>query len=302
MTQLSRWPFHNEKIVGLYQLVSGAIMISFSAVFVKLAHVSPTASAFYRMGFGSLLLMAIALVLRSKFWYGAKPLSLMTLCGLFFAADLTIWHRSVLYVGPGLSTILANFQVFFLAAFGVVMLKEKLSLRYLLSVPMGFLGLFLIMGADWDGLSPDYKLGVLLGLLTAIAYASYLLTLRTLQSLYDHISPFATIAVISFTAAIFLGLEMGLESASFTIPDTQSWVALIAYGIFGQVFGWVLISRGIAKVDAAKAGLLLLLQPSLAFVWDVLFFARPAGAIALFGCGLALCAIYLGSTLKRKSD
>ena len=181
------------------------------------------------------------------------------------------------------------------------MLKERLSLRYLISVPMGFLGLFLIMGADWSKLPSDYKLGVWLGLLTALAYASYLLTLRKLQSRYDHISPFATIAVISFIAAVFLGIEMLLESASFHIPDTRSWLCLIAYGLFGQVFGWVLISRGIAKVDAAKAGLILLLQPSLAFVWDVLFFARPAGVLELFGCGLALFAIYLGSTLKRKS-
>ncbi len=289
----------NEKLLGYYQLVAGAIMISFSAVFVRLAHVGPTASGFYRMAFGSLLLMAIALGLRKKFWYGPKPLFLMAVCGLFFATDLIIWHRSVIYIGPGLSTILANFQVFFLAGFGFVMLKEKLSFRYLLSVPMGFLGLFLIMGADWAGLSSDYKLGAVLGLLTALTYASYLLTLRKLQSLYDHISPFATIAVISFTAVIFLGIEMVLESASFSIPDTQTWISLVSYGIFGQVFGWVLISRGIAKVDAAKAGLILLLQPSLAFVWDVLFFNRPAGIIELLGCGLALCAIYMGSTTNK---
>ena len=287
--------FIKENIRGTGQLAAGALMISFSGVFVKLAHVPPTVSGFYRMAFGSLLLVAIAWGRSERFWYGWKPWGLMLACGFFFAADLIFWHRSVLFIGPGLGTILANFQVFFLAGFGVLVLKEKISLPYILSVPLGFFGLFLIMGADWAGLSADYRRGVLLGLATALAYACYLLTLRRLQTLYDHISPFATIAVISFTAAVFLCGQMMLESAAFNVPDFHTCLYLGAYGLFGQVFGWVLISRGIAKVDAARAGLVLLLQPSLAFVWDVLFFSRPAGMVEIAGCGLALVAIYLGS-------
>ena len=41
------------------QLVSGAALISFSPVFVKLAHVSPTTSAFYRTAFGGLVLVGL---------------------------------------------------------------------------------------------------------------------------------------------------------------------------------------------------------------------------------------------------
>ena len=44
-----------------------------------------------------------------------------------------------------------------------------------------------------------------------------------------------------------------------------------------------------------QAGLALLLQPTLSFVWDVLFFARPMSATELLGAGIALLAIYVGS-------
>ncbi|MBU4002280.1 MAG: DMT family transporter [Proteobacteria bacterium] len=290
-----------HKLPGLYQLMAGAAMISFSAVFVKLAHVGPTASGFYRMIFGSILLCAVLLISRQKPRFSIKPMAIMMACGVFFAMDLILWHRSVFFVGPGLSTILANFQVFFLAGFGVFMLKEKLSLKYVLSIPMGFFGLFLIIGGDWLALDAQYKTGLLLGLLTALTYSAYLLSFRKLQSSYADISPFFTMAVISITAAVLLGIEMVAEKASFDIPDMQSWISLTAYGLFGQVLGWVLISRGIAKVEASRAGLILLLQPSLAFVWDVLLFNRPAGPIEIAGCILAISGIYLGSSVGKKN-
>lgn len=281
---------------GIFMLLAGAAMISFSGVFVKLVHVGPTASAFYRMFFGAILLWIITLIRKNSLRLEAKPLGWMTACGFFFAMDLILWHRSVIYVGPGLSTILANFQVFFLAAFGMLILKEKLSLKYWISIPLAFSGLFLIIGGDWGALDAQYKTGLVLGLLTALTYSSYLLTFRQYQTRHGEISPFTTIAVISSIAALLLGLEMVFEGESFGIPDRVSWASLICYGLFGQVFGWVLISRGIAKVKASRAGLILLLQPGLAFVWDVLFFGRPAGPMEIAGCILAMGGIYLGSS------
>jgi len=141
----------NLRIHGIHQLVAGAVMISFSAVFVKLANVGPTSSAFYRMCFGGLLLTAIALISGKKLWYGWKTLCLMIICGAFFAVDLILWHRSILFIGPGLATILANFQIFFLAGFGGIVLNEKLTTRYALSVPIGLFGLYLIMGSGLVG-------------------------------------------------------------------------------------------------------------------------------------------------------
>jgi drug/metabolite transporter (DMT)-like permease len=52
-------------------------------------------------------------------------------------------------------------------------------------------------------------------------------------------------------------------------------------------------------MEASRAGLLLLLQPTGAFIWDILIFTRPTSGIEYFGAGLALTAIYLGNTTKK---
>jgi drug/metabolite transporter (DMT)-like permease len=51
-------------------------------------------------------------------------------------------------------------------------------------------------------------------------------------------------------------------------------------------------------VEASRAGLLLLLQPALTFVWDVLFFGRPTTAPEALGAALAIGAIYMGSARR----
>jgi drug/metabolite transporter (DMT)-like permease len=49
------------------------------------------------------------------------------------------------------------------------------------------------------------------------------------------------------------------------------------------------------KVGASQVGLVLLLQPACAFIWDSLFFGRQFTFIELTGAGITLIAIYLGS-------
>ena len=280
-------------------VLAGAVMISFSAVFVKIAHVGPTVSAFYRMAFGGVLLFILVILTGKITWIAGKALALMGICALCFTVDLTVWHQSIFYVGPGLATILANFQVFFLAGIGFVFYRERITLRYIISVPLAVLGLALLIVPQSAGPEPHFYFGVVLGLLAAVAYSAYLLTLRTLQRGFSHVSALFAIAIISLLTACGLGIEVLLTGKSFAIPDATTWTVLLAYGIVGQVLGWVLISKGIGKIETSKAGLILLLQPTLSFIWDILFFKRPTGMVVFTGALFALIAIYLGSTSRH---
>ena len=157
-------------------------MISFSGVWVKISHVTPTVSACYRVLFGGLFLLAAACWQREITWKGWQRLQLGFLCGAFLALDLFLWHQSIQYIGPGLATILGNFQVFLLAGLGVVFMGEKVSPRFFLAIVMAILGLFLVVGIQWNQLGNQYKTGVYLGLATAVAYTAFLLALRKLQA------------------------------------------------------------------------------------------------------------------------
>ncbi|HEX5339877.1 MAG TPA: DMT family transporter, partial [Gammaproteobacteria bacterium] len=283
---------------SMWQLLAGAVMISFSAVFVKLVDVPPATSAFYRMLFGGAILLGIQVWRREPMRLKPAALAVLCLAALCFALDLSFWHRSILYVGPGVATLLANFQVFVLAAVGVLVFRERLTWFQIVSIPLAVLGLVLLVGTDWASFSPGYQAGVILGLITACCYAGYILSLRRARVVANAGSPIATITVVSLLTAILLALAMWPEHASFAIPSWRDAGWLLAYGVFGQVLGWVLISSSLSKVRASQVGLVLLLQPVCAFVWDVLFFGRRFTVVEIAGAVLALAAIYLGSLRK----
>lgn len=277
------------------ELLSGVILISFSAVFVKLAHVGPSAAAFYRMAFGGSLLLIIALSTRTQLWTSWKPFGFAVLSGVLFSGDLIFWHRSIHYVGPGLATILANFQVFFVTAFAISVLKERPRWTALAAVPLALLGLFLLVGTQWSQLDDQYHLGVIFGLITASFYASFVLTLRKLQSLPNPPPPFANITISTLTTALVTGIVTLATGESLAIPEIPSLLWLVLYGFCGQVLGWVLITRSIKHLPAARVSLTLLLQPTLSFIWDVLFFHRQTRGIEFAGAMVAIIAIYLGT-------
>ena len=52
--------------VGVLFVGGGAFLISFSSIFVKLSHTGPTADAFYRMWFGGIALVIVALMRRER--------------------------------------------------------------------------------------------------------------------------------------------------------------------------------------------------------------------------------------------
>ena len=291
---------YRGRFLGILQLTAGAIMISFSPVYVKLAHVGPITSGFYRMLFGGLILSAIVWLRGEKLSHGPRYVLMALVCSIFLALDTTFWHWSIRYVGPGLATLLANFQVFFLAAFGAIVLGEKLTMKLLISIPLAMLGLYLIAGLNWNDLGADYKTGILFGLIAAICYAAYILILRKSQSGSVRTTGLSTIALISLLTALIMGLEAWVQKEGFYIPDLQSWGALLGYGVVSQALGWVLITGGLVKLEASVVGLILLLQPALAFVWDILFFARSTAPSEILGALLTMFAIYLGTATRAR--
>jgi drug/metabolite transporter (DMT)-like permease len=275
-------------------MLLGAVMISFAGVFVKLVDVGPTAAAFYRMAFGGLALAVLFVARRERLRPSPRALGFMLLAGFMFALDLFFFHRSILYVGPGLATLLANFQVFILAVAGVLLLGERLRWQTAVSIPLAVLGLATIVGFDWLSLEPQYRTGISYGLVTAFCYAAYILSVRGSRGAGAVPSLVGNMAVISLFCAALLGAAVFVEGASFAVPDARNVSLLVAYGVVCQALGWILISRNITSVPASVVGLVLLLQPTLAFLWDILFFARRFTAMEAAGAAIVLVAIYMG--------
>jgi drug/metabolite transporter (DMT)-like permease len=276
-------------------LFFGAVCISFSAIFVKLAGVAPSISAFYRLLIGGLTLLSL-LAATGNLRAARRAIAWPALCcAVFFTGDLLCWHTSINYVGPGLATLVGNFQVFLITAVAAVMARRAPRPSFLAAMGLALAGLYLVVGRGFGSQTPEFRLGIAYGLTTAVFYALFILTLKTAVTDRGRAGPMAAMAVLSLAGAALLACVAAALGESFRLPTARSVWALLGLGIIGQGVGWLAISIGLAGVRPALAGLIILLQPTLSYVWDVLFFDKPTGWVELCGVVLTLGGIYLGS-------
>jgi drug/metabolite transporter (DMT)-like permease len=278
----------------------GAMLLSSTGIFVVLAQVAPTVSAFYRMLFGGAMLLGWVALGGRWMRIGWRDARLALVPALGFSLDLVFWHRSILWVGPGMATLLTNFQVFLMALAGWLAYRERLGRWFLPGIAVALAGLWLLVGAHWSLFDARHRLGVWLGLASGLAYTAYLLSFRRALSGHTALPAAQFLGLMSLLSAALLMLWGLGEGDTFALVTARSWSALLALGFFGQVLAWLLMVRAMPQLPASLVGLLLLLQPALAFVLDVLLFKRPTRGGDWLGLALALAGILLGTRRGRR--
>jgi uncharacterized membrane protein len=135
-----------ERNVRIAALI-GAVTIAFSSILVRLSHASPSTAAIFRCAYALPALGLIAWLEDRR--YGSRSWQdrrFAVYAGVFFAADLIMWHHSIEDVGAGLATVLANIQVVLVPLVAWAVLAERPSRRVLAALPLALLGVLMISG------------------------------------------------------------------------------------------------------------------------------------------------------------
>lgn len=295
---------NQSNLKPLLALASGALCISFAPVFVKMIDgtvLGPTAIAFWRTLIGAAILFIWALVMGKKLILPKSMLIYAVIAGFIFFCDLFVWHKSIIYSGAGIATILGNTQVFWMALIGVTLFAEKLKPVYFVSVLMAFIGVILLVGiGSFETFETTYLNGIIFGLMTGVFYAGYLATLKKSGHSGSTVSFITMMAWVSLFSALFLGGAMLIETDPVMPDTTYTWLVLISLALVAQSAGWYIISTNLTKLKASQSGMVLLLQPTMAAVWGWLFFAENLTILQIFGAGLTLAAIYFGSVRRKE--
>ena len=285
---------------GILFVLLGAFLISFSPVLVSISDLEPTVSAFYRVFIGSIFLVLIIYINRKRYINAFTVNPYLILAGIFFALDLWFWHRSILYIGPGMSTLIANFQIFiipFMSFFIFSMIPNK---SQIIAVIIGIAGLYLTLGYGVSISDENIKLGFTFGIMTALAYSAYILSLKknNIESKLE-ISPVISLFYVSIISALILFIVINIEGASLAINGSRNLYSMLAYGIICHVFGWYMIILGLKTVTATSAGIILISQPIFSLIWDYLFLSRLTNTIEIIGIIVVIIAMIICVSSER---
>lgn len=280
-------------------MVFGAVCISFAPVFVKIigeTRLGPTAIGFWRVLFGAAVLFVLAIARGSRPMLSGRLMRFAVQAGFIFFLDLFVWHRSIVYSGAGMATILGNTQVFATGLLSFLIFSDRLSKRYFIAAATGIVGVVLLVGllSEEVAFTSRYLRGIGFGLATGIVYANFLITLKWATDRVGIPDVVTFMAWTSLFSALFLGSSAVIEGVRIMPPDTETWLCLFGVGLVAQALGWWAITSSLKKIVASRAGLILLLQPTLAMVWGVVMFSEQFTFWQLVGAIVTLTAIYFG--------
>ena len=265
----------------------GILGISFSAILVKQADVSPSTAAFFRTAYAVPVLFLLWALIRRR---DRRPASLRWMAGgagLFLALDLAVWHRSIALIGAGLATVLANTQVVFVGLAAWVIHRERPTGLAFVTIPVVFAGVVLISGLGRaDAFGDDPLGGVAFGLVAGASYTVFLLVFRASNR---GLAPTAGPLLDATVGAAIGSLIGGLADPDFSFAIT--WPAhgwLLALALVSQVGGWLLIAAALPRVPALETSVMLLLQPMATVLWGFLIFAEYLSAAQWAGVALVL--------------
>lgn len=279
---------NTARLIGL----AGIATISFSAIFVRLAGVSPTTAAFFRAAYAWPVLLAITWLLRHRDRRDSRARWMAFGSGLLLAADLICWHRAIGAIGAGLGTVLGNTQIMFVGIAAWLLHRERPTRLALVTVPVVFTGVSLVSGLGRPGAYGDDPVaGVMYGLLTGIFYGSFLLVFRASNR---GLSPVAG-PLFEVTSGVIVGTAaFGAFDPAFSLAF--SWPAhgwLIALALGSQVIGWLLISHALPRLAALETSVQMLVQPMLTVLWGRLIFAEYLSPLQWAGVTLVLGGVGL---------
>ncbi len=274
--------------------VVGATFIAFSGIFFRFSGATPSTATVYRTGFA----LPFLWLLRRYEERRAGPRTaharkLAAAAGFFFALDLLLWMHSVVAVGAGLATVLANMQVVIVAVAGWALLGERPSSRLVAAIPIVIAGAACISGVFESGAyGADPALGVVFGLGAATAYSAYLLLIRRGSGGGRVFGPLFDASAVCMVTGLAIGVALG-EFDPDPGPVALWWLLVVA--LTSQVAGYGLINVSLPRLPAALTSLLLLVQPIVTVIAAALILGEAPSPLQLAGCGLILGGLLLAT-------
>jgi drug/metabolite transporter (DMT)-like permease len=280
----------NESVVRACALF-GALAIAFSSILVRLSHASPSTAAIFRCFFALPVLGVLAWMEDRRFGSRSwRERRVLLAAGVFFAADLILWHHSIEDVGAGLATVLANIQVVLVPLVAWAVLTERPGRRVLAALPIALFGVVLISGVLQHGAygrAPGR--GALFGIGAGVAYVGFLLLLRRGGSDLRRVAgPLFDATAVATVVCVVAGLVIGDADLAPGWPGV-GWLAVLA--LTSQVLGWLLITTSLPRLPAAITSLTLTVQPVGSVALAALILSEAPSALQLVGVAIVLIAV-----------
>ena len=273
-----------QKLPGPLLIFLGAFCLSFGGLIVK----SFEGATLWQILFWRQLFFVILVSIFLLFTYKKKIFVALYDSGLpGFIGGIILGCGFSAYVFAMYKTTVANTnfiiqtQAIFLAIFGYLFLKEKISKLTLLSIILAITGIILMVG---NSLSPGQLSGNLVAFIMPISFAVLIIIVRKY--------PKVDMVPLQLFAGIVAMLIGYFVSTKINISSHDILLAFIA-GFFQVGLGFIFITIGAKKTLSAMVGILMMTEAVFGPFWAWMFLEETPQFIALIGGTIIIIAVLI---------
>ena len=273
-----------SKLPGPLSVFLGAIFLSFGGLIVK----SFEGATLWQILFWRQFFFVLLVVIFLFFTYKKKIFLALYQSGIpGFIGGIILGLGFSAYVFAMYNTTVANAnfiiqtQAIFLAVFGYLFLKEKISKLTLASIILAISGIILMVG---NSLSPGQLSGNLVAFIMPGSFAILIIIVRKY--------PNVDMLPLQLFAGIVAMLIGYFVSTKINISTNDLFLAFVA-GFFQVGLGFIFITIGAKKTLSAMVGILMMTEAVLGPFWAWIFLGENPQFIALIGGSIIIMAVFI---------
>ena len=259
--------------------------------------VSPLAVGAFSMGVGGVLLVLNAKnnLLSDRQKLLSKP-SLLFIGSLCVAIYPLAFYSSMRLAGVAIGTVISIASApFFTIIMERLISNKRVTSRWVVSFIFGVVGVILLtLGKtqylDINAQANNRILGVLLGLVAGLTYATYSWTAR--QMIENGVNSKSAMASMFGLSAILLLPSLLLTGGNLFLDAKHISVALYL-AIAPMFFGYLLFGQALRVIEASKATLITLLEPIVATILAIIIIGEIFSPIGWLGMSLMIVCLLL---------
>ena len=284
-----------DKIPGTILVLTGAICLSFGGIIVKsFEGANLWQILFWRQFFFSIIVALYLLIIYKKNFLKSFYISGFPgfIAGMFLGVGFSAYVFAMYYTTVANTLFIISTETIFLAVFGYIFLREKISLATLISIILGMSGVLLIIGTSLSIQSSEQFFGNIIAFIMPISFAILIIIVRKY--------PKIDMVPSQFIAGVFATLIGYLVAKNLSISPHDLLLGFLA-GTFQIGFGFIMITIGSRTTPAAIVGILMLTEAVFGPIWAWLFINEVPPISVIIGGGIIMLAIILQFLLSKKN-
>ena len=273
-----------KNLPGPFLVFLGAVSLSFGGLIVKSFEGSTLWQIlFWRSVFFILVVSIFLFINYKKTVFSALYKS--GLPGLIGGIILSLGFASYVFAMYETTVANANFiiqtQTLFLAIFGYIFLKEKISKLTLSCIAIAIFGILLMLGGS---VSPGQMTGNIVAFIMPISFAILIIIVRKF--------PEVDMIPLQLVAGIFAAIIGLLLSPSIMVSSKDIFLGFLA-GFFQVGFGFIFITIGARSTPSAFVGIIMLTEAVLGPLWAWMFVNENPPISVLIGGSIVISAVVI---------